>query len=82
MFYALFTDANGVTHSNLYHSHKDFTTTRSAPDTEIYSLIAFIVRGKTYAERQADLLNTALRFQYESDNLGPDSGKYIGLSCA
>lgn len=68
MFYANFV-INGKNYSNVYSGADRwdrFYADTFSPETEMYSLIEFVVHGKTYAERQADLVNTARRWQYEN----------------
>ena len=66
MFYANYTKPSGENVSRLYFSTKEYHRDTFNPETEIYSVINFRVRGRTYRDRQADLCNTARRWQYES----------------
>lgn len=66
MFYANFADAGKNDQSNLYYSFSDFHRDTFSPECEIFSVIEFAVHGKTYKDRQADLKETAMRFQSEN----------------
>lgn len=67
MFYANYKKPDGKVFSGLYDSFEEFAQDTSSPLTEVFSLIDFHVHGKTYAEKQASLCDTAKRFQYECD---------------
>ena len=66
MIYANYTRPDGREVSALYNDWETMTRDTWNPETEIYSVIVFRVRGRTYRDRQADLCNTARRWQYES----------------
>ena len=67
MFYAAFTAADGQEVSALYDSIVEYNRDTWSPATDERSLIAFRVRGRTYRERQEDLVNTAQHFQRECE---------------
>lgn len=65
MFYAAYTNYKGEQVSTLYDDWQQYHNDTFSPLTEHYTLIEFRVRGRTYRDRQADLANTAVRFQHE-----------------
>lgn len=65
MFYAAYTNYKGEAVSCLYDNWEQYHEDTFSPLTEFYSLIDFHVHGRTYRERQADLEDTAVRFQHE-----------------
>lgn len=65
MFYAAFTDGNGIEQSNLYYNYPLFFADTFSPDSKIYAIIEFKVKGKTYKEKQENARKLAINFQHE-----------------
>ncbi len=65
MFYANYEKPDGEVVSALFDSFEAYVKDTFSPLVEHFSFIDFHVHGKTYAEKQASLCNTARRFQYE-----------------
>lgn len=79
MLYASFKNEKDEIVTALYDNFEQLHKDIFSPLTEVYSVIGFTVHGKTYAEKQASLFDTARRFQYE-DNGGLYMGEYAWIS--
>ena len=81
MFYAAFNDQYGNRHANIYTSWSRYFSDTFSPDTERLYLIEFKVKGKTYAERKANLENIVHDFQSADSDVsgGLSWGEYADV---
>ena len=68
MFYATFKQ-NGEYFGALYHDFQEYVNDTFDPGIETLAIIPFTVHGSSYAERRANVRETALEFQREAEEL-------------
>ena len=63
MFYAKLKQ-NGKIIGNLYYNHRDYQQDTFDPEIETIKIIPFKVKGENYRQRQNNLQETAIDFQF------------------
>lgn len=69
MFYADYTDPNGVRRANIYYDWSEYYKDTFSPKCRPGDLVVFAVTGTNYAERQASVRQVAAEAQGITEDL-------------